>query len=156
MVKQFTHHWVACVAFAVLIGVGHARGAEPLSSAEAQARKNLSGVWRGFAVEGKGEKPDEGPVKLELSITREKIKGTEFKGGESIDHGEGSYSLDLKANPVHLDGLKTNARGRKETWIGIYKLEKDTLYWCVARRERPKTFETVKGQFLLILKRDKS
>ncbi len=110
--KQFTHHGAAWFVFAVLIGAEHLEAAEPPSD-EAQARKNLTGVWRGFAVEGKGEKPDQGPVKLELSIMGEKIRGTEFKGGESIDHGEGTYVLDLKANPQQLDGTKTNAQRQK-------------------------------------------
>jgi uncharacterized protein (TIGR03067 family) len=124
--------------------------------ADAAARKNLVGTWRGFAVDGKGEKPDQGPVKLELTISAEKIKGIEFKGENPIDHGEGTFTLDLAADPRQLDGTKTNERGRKETWLGIYKLDGDTLHWCVGRRERPESFETVKGQFLLILKREKA
>jgi uncharacterized protein (TIGR03067 family) len=120
---------------------------------DAAARKALAGVWRGFAVEGKGEKPDQGPVKLELTISDKGIKGIEFKGDDPIDHGEGAFTLDLATNPQQLDGTKTNERGRKDAWLGIYQLEKDKLYWCVAKRERPEKFETVKGQFLLILKR---
>jgi uncharacterized protein (TIGR03067 family) len=153
MKNQTPRHWVWYVVIAVVMAIWEVSAAEPPLSDEAQARKNLNGAWRGFAVEGKGEKPDQGPVKLEITISDETIQGIEIKGAESIDHGEGVYVLDLKASPRHLDGTKTNPRGRKETWIGIYKLEQNTLYWCVARRERPKTFETVKGQFLMILKR---
>jgi uncharacterized protein (TIGR03067 family) len=127
--------------------------ADEKSDADAAARKSLTGVWRGFAVDGKGEKPDQGPVKLELTISEKTIKGIEFKGETPVDHGEGAFTLDLAADPQQLDGTKTNERGRKDTWLGIYKLEKDTLYWCVAKRERPETFATVKGQFLMILKR---
>jgi hypothetical protein len=37
---------------------------------DAAQRKQLAGTWKGFAVEGKGEKPDTGPVKLELVILK--------------------------------------------------------------------------------------
>ena len=59
-------------------------------------------------------------------------------------------------NPRVLDASQTNARGRKDGWVGIYSLEGDTLKWCVSKKTRPATFETVKGQFLLILKRVKA
>ena len=39
-------------------------------------------------------------------------------------------------------------------YVGIYTHEGDTLKWCVSPQQaRPQTFETKKGQFLLILKR---
>ncbi len=121
---------------------------------EAPERAQLSGVWRGFAVEGKGEKPDQGPVKLQLTFSEKTIQGTEFKGDQTIDHGQGEYTLDLATDPRWLDGAKTLMSGRKDVWLGIYKLDGNTLHWCVAKRQRPTTFETVKGQFLMILKRD--
>jgi hypothetical protein len=44
----------------------------------------------------------------------------------------------------------------KQEFIGIYTLEADLLKWCVSpQKVRPQTFETKKGQFLLILKRQK-
>lgn len=122
---------------------------------DAAERKKLAGFWKGFAVEGKGEKPDQGPVKLELTISEKTIKGIEKKGEGQIDHGEGSYTFDLTGTPRVLDAAKTNERGRKEEWVGIYELDGDTLKWCVGRKTRPATFETFKGQFLLILKRTK-
>lgn len=117
-------------------------------------RARFVGVWKGFAVDGKGETPDRGPVKLELTITERRIHGIEIRGDERIDHGEGEFTLNLDAEPHHLDGTQTNERGREKTYLGIYSLDGDTLRWCVSpRKERPTTFETVKGQFLLILKR---
>jgi uncharacterized protein (TIGR03067 family) len=141
------------VMISLVLAATLSRAADP--PPDAQERKELAGVWKGFAVDGKGEKPDQGPVKLELSISEQAIHGIEFKGETRIDHGEGAFTLDLAAMPRQLDGTKTNERGRKEAWLGIYKREGDTLYWCVGRRERPETFETFKGQFLLILKRGK-
>lgn len=121
---------------------------------DADARKAMVGTWRGFAVEGKGERPDRGPVKLELTITEKSIKGIQIKPDGNIDHGEGEFTFDLGADPKVLDATKTSDR-RKASYVGIYLLEGDTLKWCVSpQKTRPRTFETSKGQFLLILKRD--
>ncbi len=123
---------------------------------DAAARKNLVGVWKGFAVEGKGERPDRGPVKIDLTINETSIKGIESKGQGTIDHGEGAYTLDLTQKPAFLDAAKTNERGRKEEYVGIYSLEGDTLKWCVTRqKQRPTEFATANRAFLLILKRQK-
>jgi uncharacterized protein (TIGR03067 family) len=110
---------------------------------EAQERQRFVGVWKGFTVEGRGENPDRGPVKLELRITEKTIKGLEFKGTNVVDHGEGEFTLDLRQSPGCLDATQTNERGRKQTYLGIYTLEGDTLKWCVSpQKVRPKTFET--------------
>jgi len=96
-------------------------------------------------------------VKLELTITERTMHGIEIKGDKRIDHGVGEFTLGLTADPCHLDAAKTNERGRKQAFIGIYTLEGDTLKWCVSpQKARPETFETKKGQFLVILKREKT
>lgn len=144
---------IAFISFAH--GLAGAAGPPEISS-EPQERARFAGIWKGFAVEGKGENPDRGPVRLELTFTERTIRGIEIKGGERIDHGEGEYSLDLGAVPHHLDGTQTNARGRAKAYLGIYTLEGDTLAWCVSpTKVRPETFESKKGQFLLILRREK-
>ncbi|MBP8260247.1 MAG: TIGR03067 domain-containing protein [Verrucomicrobia bacterium] len=125
--------------------------AEP---AEAKEREKMAGVWKGFTVEGRGEQPDRGPVKLELRITEKEIAGLEFKGDKVIDHGKGAYVLDLTKSPAVLDAAKVNEFGRKQEFVGIYTLEGDTLRWCVSpRKVRPKEFRTGDGGYLLILKR---
>lgn len=128
--------------------------AKPAPTEDAAVRKQLVGLWKGFAVEGRGERPDRGPVKLEITITETVIKGIEIKGEGIINHGEGTHTFNLKESPRWLDATKTNERGRKEEYLGIYSLEDDTLKWCVTRgKQRPTQFETVKGSFLVILKR---
>ena len=118
------------------------------------AREKLVGVWNGYAVEGKGEKPDQGAVKLELTISPELIKAKQFKGEEVLDLGEGTFEIVLDKSPNYLDGNKKTANPkRQEVWLGIYQLEGDTLKWCVGRKARPAEFETKEGAFLLILKR---
>jgi uncharacterized protein (TIGR03067 family) len=119
---------------------------------DAAMRKKLAGAWRGFAVEGTGEKPDQGPVKLELTITEKEIAA--IKDG-SEDMGAGAYTVGLGQSPMWLDGTRTRGAGPKGPYLGIFKFEGDTLKWCVStpRNPRPTEFKTVKGQFLVILKR---
>lgn len=152
-------HMNPCFALvALLLGSAvcpaRAQDAKPASAEDIAARRQLVGLWKGFAVEGRGERPDRGPVKLEVNITETAIKGIELKGEGIINHGEGAHSFNLKESPRWLDATKTNERGRKEEYVGIYSLEGDTLKWCVSRgKQRPTQFETVKGSFLVILKR---
>jgi uncharacterized protein (TIGR03067 family) len=135
----------------ILLAVCAVAGAD---DKDTKARADLTGVWKGFAVEGKGENPDRGPVQLELTITPQAIAGIQVKGEQRIDHGQGAFTLDLAADPHVLDATKGGPR--KQAYVGIYMLDGDTLKWCVSpQKTRPTTFETKKGQFLLILKREK-
>jgi uncharacterized protein (TIGR03067 family) len=119
-----------------------------------KAREKLVGQWAGYAVHGKGEKPDQGPVKIDLVITKDLIKATGYKGKDPMDLGQGTFVLNLDKAPFHLDGdKKLDNPNRKEVWLGIYQLDGDTLKWCVGRKSRPTEFETKAGTFLLILKR---
>jgi uncharacterized protein (TIGR03067 family) len=120
-------------------------------------RDKLVGTWLGYAVAGKGETPDQGPVKLELVITKELIKARQFKGKDVLDLGEGTFLLDLGKAPNIMDATKKlDNPNRKETWVGIYNLDGDTLKWCVGRKVRPTEFATGQGAFLIILKRQKN
>ena len=124
----------------------------PIANEETSVRKELVGTWRGYAVEGAGEKPNQGPVKLELTITETEISA--IKDGKQ-DMGAGAYHLDLGQSPAWLEGNRTRGAGPKGPYLGIFKFDGDTLKWCVANPHypRPTEFRTVKGQFLLILKR---
>ena len=63
-------------------------------------RERFVGVWQGFVVEGQGENPNRGSVKLTLKITKDSIIATQDKEG---DLGEGSFSFDLSATPHTID-----------------------------------------------------
>lgn len=143
---------------ALLVAVPANAADAPPKPDEAALRKKLVGVWKGFTVNGKGENPNAGPVKLELTITETTIHGLEIKtGGDNVDHGKGEFTFDLTQNPQQLDASQTNERGRKRAYVGIYTLDGDTLKWCVSpQKTRPSTFETSKGQFLLILRREQA
>jgi len=146
------------LAFCLICGLAAIAATVPPKPAdEAAERARFVGVWKGYTVEGRGENPDRGPVKLEITITDKTMHGIEVKSDGNVDHGVGEYTLDLSADPPHLDAAKTSERGRRQAYVGIYRLEGDTLKWCVSpQKVRPETFETKKGQFLLILKRDRS
>ncbi len=124
---------------------------------DAKERERLVGTWTGYAVEGRGENPDRGPVKLELVITKELIKAKQFKGKDAFDLGSGTFAIRKENSMNLLDGdKKLDNPNRKEIWLGIYQLEGDTFKWCVGKKARPSEFETTKGAFLLILKRKPS
>lgn len=145
MRKSLFVTWIVGICVIVPLGAQ-----EPANS----ARKDLVGVWAGYAVEGKGENPDRGPVKLELTVSPDSIKARQWKGKEVIDLGEGTFEIQPDKSPAHLDGnKKLDNPNRKEIWLGIYRIEGDTLKWCVGRKARPTEFETKQGAFLLILKR---
>jgi len=117
--------------------------------------KGLEGTWEGYAVEGSGERPDRGPVHLQVTITDSKISAVDLGGGKK-DMGSGMYKIDL-TKPVHqIDATGIVLPGKRErTFLGIFELNGDTLKWCVDNRqkERPTEFRTAGGKYLLILKR---
>jgi len=134
----------------ILAGLFLATAAENADLAE---RKKLVGVWKGYAVEGTGEKPV-GPVKLTVTITMEEISAVQ---DDKQDLGAGTYKLDLSANPKRLDGTCARGQVPKGKYLGIYKLEGDVFKWCTAMprtQEPPKEFRTGKGVYLMILKRE--
>jgi len=118
-------------------------------------RPALDGVWRGFTVEGKGERPDRGPVQLELTIKGDHITARRLDGNKE-GLGEGDYRI-TPGQPATMDATEVRARGRARTYLGILSQEGDTLRWCVAtpNNPRPTEFETKRPNFLLVLRRQK-
>ena len=114
----------------------------------------LDGVWEGFAVEGKGEKPNRGPVHLKLTVKGDHIDA-ERLDGQALPMNEGTYKI-TPATPMQMDGTEISTRARNRVFLGICELSGDTLKWCVStRKERPTEFETKSPNFLVILKRQK-
>ncbi len=113
---------------------------------EAEARKNLVGIWKG--------RVDDGATGHVLKFTAKGITGT--KDGRQ-DLGAGTFKLNLATTPWHMDAKGTKGAQKGRTYLGIYSLEEDTLKWCVSLpgAQRPTEFATKEGQFLLILKRQK-
>jgi len=154
MTRRTTRPWL-WLAVASMAALSHGIGLAGEADKKEDAVPNLDGVWRGFAVEGKGEKPDRGPVHLELTIKGDHVDAKRLDG-QALPVTEGTYKI-TPGKPMQMDGTETNPRGRTRVFLGICELTGDTLKWCVAtpKNERPTEFETKRPQFLVILKRQK-
>ena len=148
-------HNLKVMVFAILgvLGTPH-----PSSRAdEASVRKQLSGTWTGFVVDGRGQRIDRGPVSLELVITPKSIKS---KPGAKEDLGEGTYRLGQAKDARNLDATRTSNPRKGEVFLGIYAVDGDTLKWCTANPGRPRPTEFItkpgSGQFYMVMKRQKS
>lgn len=124
-------------------------------------RAKFAGVWQGFVVEGRGDRPDRGPVKLEITVTGDKMSSRDLNARDTskADLGEGTYKLDGAQNPKTIDATGTNGQNRGKLFPGIYLVDGNTLKWCVANpgKQRPTEFisRPSGGQFLMVLKRVK-
>lgn len=121
--------------------------------------KKLEATWEGYAVEGKGENPDRGPVHLRLIIKDDMITAIDLGSKEpNKEMGNGTYTLDPTKPFKEIDATGIILPGKREkTYLGIYEVDGDTLKWCVDNRgkERPDEFRTFAGKYLLVLKRQK-
>src|SRR5262245_60700190 len=120
--------------------------------------KALEGTWRGWVVDGKGAAPDKGPVHLEIVIRGDRITAKRLDEKESPDLGEGTMKLGAADKLRTIHATRTAKPGKGRTYPGIYQLDGDTLRWCTAQPngERPTELATRRGQFLMILKRQKA
>ena len=129
-----------------------------LPADDALTAKALEGTWKGARfTEGKGEDPDKG-VKLEFT----------FKGGTLVGRKEskapiGEATFTLSADGKTIDAVGTSGAYRGKTYLGVIKVEGDTMYWCssgtAAGKEpkRPSGFTADPGSafYLIVLKRQK-
>lgn len=128
---------------------------EPEKKEDAAVREKLLGTWTGFVVEGRGEKPDAGPIKIEVVITADKITARDLRADRSLGHG--TYKLDVSKKVAEIDATGAVGGGRREKpYPGIFELNGDTLRWCVDNqgKTRPTEFASERGRYLLILKRE--
>ena len=121
------------------------------------ARSPLEGVWRGWVVDGRGERPNDGQMELELTIQGNTITGREL-GTRRAPGGVGSGTFTMTAmngtsGQLDADGTEGPTQGR--FYAGIYELQGDTLRWCVSNRarQRPDQMATDRGNYLMILHR---
>ncbi len=141
----------------------------------ALAEESWDGVWDGWVVEGRGDKPGNNRVHLQLTIKGDTIVGKQINDRGDQDMGAGTFTLG-NAKVREMDAARTVAAGggpgggpggpggrrpgRNENYKGIVSVDGDTMKWCVANpgRDRPKDFETLRenSQFLVILKKQKA
>lgn len=123
-----------------------------LPADEAADKKRLSGRYVGQVVDGGGER---GPVEVSsLLITMDSISGTQ-PGGRSM--GEGSYRIDTSQGRYWLDATGIMGPARGKSFQGIFKMEGETLTWCVANPGKPRPTEFAsrpsQGQYVMVLRR---
>ncbi|MFN4261033.1 MAG: TIGR03067 domain-containing protein [Gemmataceae bacterium] len=152
-------HLGLLLVFALMMG--WAEWSKPLrvlgQQAPAGDQAKLQGKWKGWVVNDKGENPEQGPVHLELTVQGDEIKAKQLNPGADPNLGEGTFKLALMGDKRHIDAVRTSTPGKGQTYAGIYQIDGDTWKWCTGtpKRPRPEDFATRKGQFLLILKRQK-
>lgn len=112
----------------------------------ATGTSELDGTWQGVQWEGgDGHRSDIGAVAMRMTIAGEKLKMTHPAG--PVD---GFIFTDATQNPKTF-----HAGGGNMNWVGIYKLDGETLTLCMNNgdgAERPKEFKS-KPAYLLVLKR---
>lgn len=143
----------AVLAAAGLFSVGSAR---LLAADRSEVLKALEGTWTGTRWdEGKGDDPAKG-VKLRLIFKGDKVTGQRDPSGEI---GEGTF--EISKDGTQIDALGKTGGYRAKSYLGIIKIEGDTLYWCTAtggkNQQRPEEFVADPGQhsYLIIVKRQK-
>src|SRR5207245_732406 len=110
-------------ALALCLLFGSAALAQPPKQPDAVKAelKKLEGVWEGYVVEGKGERPDRGPYHLRITITGDKMVAVDLNANK--DMGSGTFKLDPSKPLKEMDatGIVPPAK-RDKTYLGIYEL----------------------------------
>ena len=113
--------------------------------------KLFQGHWKLVSLEAGGRPlPADFVKEIRMSFDRNHITST---FGDSIE--KTPFTIYPDTTPKGIDLRTAHPR---ETALGIYSFEEDTLRICYSLKERPKTFETNKRSdlFLIVLKRDRS
>jgi uncharacterized protein (TIGR03067 family) len=119
--------------------------------------KDLQGVWVGARfTEGKGEDPKKG-VKLELTF---KDNALSVRKESRTLVGEAAFTL--SADGKTIDATGTTGGYRNKTYLGILKIDGDTLYVCIngtagKDQKRPTEYSADPGpaHYLIVAKRQK-
>jgi len=152
--------WVCCCrATAALAVAGLLTWDSGRSAAAdgAEVLKSLEGTWTGTRWDkGKGEDAAKG-VALQLTFKGNQVVGTKIPTG---DIGEGT--VEISEDGGQIDAVGKTGGYRAKAYLGILKIEGDTLYWCTAtggrNQKRPEEFEAdpAEHSYLIIVKRKKS
>lgn len=120
--------------------------AEKAASGSASLSSTRSGPtrWRGN-IEGRGQ--------IELVVDGTNVSGREL-GGRGENLGSGTVTMTGDGKSGNMDAIYTDGGRRGEVCLGIYRLEGNTLVWCVNNRgARPQGFYGGGGNWLLTLTR---
>jgi uncharacterized protein (TIGR03067 family) len=112
----------------------------------------LQGDWTMVSQEVRGKKaPEENVKQSMLTIKGEQWTRTTKGNAETV-----KFKIDPSKDLKTIDMTFVGPAGNESRWLGIYKLEGDTLTICrvAAPFERPKEFKTTNDAgFLLVWKR---
>lgn len=119
--------------------------------------KSLQGTWKGARfTEGKGEDASKG-VKVEFTFKDGALVGRKDSGAPI---GEATFTLSADGKSIDATGTSSGYRGK--IYLGILKIEGDTLTICMAGSgakdaKRPTSFVAEPGpaNYLIVLKRQK-
>jgi uncharacterized protein (TIGR03067 family) len=139
---------------ACLVVIGFLMGADQPSDAAKKDLEKFQGEWKPEKAQRGGEDaPPELFNKLLIKFSGSTLL---IDSGEARDD-KAAITLDPSRSPAAID-IKPVGEG-KDTALGIYKFDGDTLTLCWSRRggERPTEFQSKKGseQILFVLKRQK-
>lgn len=126
-------------------------------AADAVTAEALQGTWRGERFDkGTGDGSAKG-VPLEVTFTGNKVKGLRLPQG---DIGDGEFTL--SADGKTIDAVGTTGGFKGNTYLGVIKIEGDTLSWCTTAgggktQKRPAGFTADPAQrtYLIVVKRQK-
>lgn len=117
----------------------------------------VDGAWNAIAGISDGKKlPQDIIDKINLVVTIKEGKYKVTVGGKQVEAG--TYKLDTKTKPNHLDLTITEGDDKGKTQLGIMKLEGDQMSVAFAKaggKDRPKNFDGGDGIEVTILKRGK-
>lgn len=117
----------------------------------------ITGLWRGWVVDGRGENPNAGHMQMELRIENNRMTAREIgnRGGGGEGLGDGNFVVSAEGNSGNLDATGTSGRYDGVEYLGIFEVEGDTLKWCVGNRGKPRPgdYSTGRGNYYMILRR---
>uniref|UniRef100_A0A7C2P236 TIGR03067 domain-containing protein n=1 Tax=Schlesneria paludicola TaxID=360056 RepID=A0A7C2P236_9PLAN len=115
----------------------------------------LSGTWRGWVVDGRGETPNSGAMQMELRIDGNRMTAREL-GTNRAGGALGGGTFVVNSATGNLDATGTDGPQQNKSFLGIFQVDGDTLRWCVGNqgRPRPTEFATRGGNYLMVLHRE--
>lgn len=122
----------------------------------AALQNRLAGTWRGWVVDGRGENPNAGHMEMELRVEGNRMFGREVGSNRAPEGlGDGTFVVTGSGNSGVLDAVQATGQHAGRSYPGIFEIDGDTLKWCVNNRNgaRPTTFESGRGNYFMILRR---